>query len=237
MLLRRVIEHVKTQNWFAVGIDFLIVVVGVYTAVWVEGVQGRIEQDRKTAQIIETLRSDLRGSEDFEDSFTSVVQASLMKWEKDVADGKMPPPVFFRVPGSDTPPANTWDALLNMNLGDLLPPDLVFELAFYYSEREGVGRKYIRYIEFVESEILPFLGGDPGYFYQADGRTLKPRFAASMDRMRDWQLDARQNVVWAQCLDRRLEDPDDSSVECHPDFSYDYAAASTAPRDDSPGSR
>jgi hypothetical protein len=29
MILRRVTEHVKSQNWFAVGIDFLIVVVGV----------------------------------------------------------------------------------------------------------------------------------------------------------------------------------------------------------------
>lgn len=29
MLLRRIMEHVNTQNWFAVGIDFVIVVVGV----------------------------------------------------------------------------------------------------------------------------------------------------------------------------------------------------------------
>jgi hypothetical protein len=29
MLLRRVMEHVSAQNWFAVGIDFVIVVVGV----------------------------------------------------------------------------------------------------------------------------------------------------------------------------------------------------------------
>jgi hypothetical protein len=29
MLLRRVVEHVNAQNWFAVGIDFVIVVVGV----------------------------------------------------------------------------------------------------------------------------------------------------------------------------------------------------------------
>ncbi len=33
MLLRRVTEHVKTQNWFAVGLDFLIVVVGVYIGI------------------------------------------------------------------------------------------------------------------------------------------------------------------------------------------------------------
>ena len=30
MLLRRITHHVKTQNWFAVGIDFAIVVVGVF---------------------------------------------------------------------------------------------------------------------------------------------------------------------------------------------------------------
>ncbi len=32
MLLRRIIEHVKTQNWTAVGLDFVIVVVGVLLA-------------------------------------------------------------------------------------------------------------------------------------------------------------------------------------------------------------
>ncbi|MDT8442447.1 MAG: DUF6090 family protein, partial [Desulfuromonadales bacterium] len=35
MILRRVIEHVKDQNWFAVGIDFVIVVVGVFIGIQV----------------------------------------------------------------------------------------------------------------------------------------------------------------------------------------------------------
>lgn len=30
MLLRRVMEHVRAQNWFAIAIDFVIVVVGVF---------------------------------------------------------------------------------------------------------------------------------------------------------------------------------------------------------------
>lgn len=30
MFLRRITKHVKEQNWFAVGLDFLIVVVGVF---------------------------------------------------------------------------------------------------------------------------------------------------------------------------------------------------------------
>ncbi|MEL7016115.1 MAG: hypothetical protein AAFR72_09385 [Pseudomonadota bacterium] len=35
MLLRRITHHVKDQNWFAVGIDFLIVVIGVFIGIQV----------------------------------------------------------------------------------------------------------------------------------------------------------------------------------------------------------
>ena len=35
MLLRRITQHVKDQNWFAVGIDFFIVVVGVFIGIQV----------------------------------------------------------------------------------------------------------------------------------------------------------------------------------------------------------
>ncbi|MBI1393577.1 MAG: hypothetical protein GC152_12615 [Alphaproteobacteria bacterium] len=34
MLLRRVIDHVRTQNWTAVALDFVIVVAGVMLALW-----------------------------------------------------------------------------------------------------------------------------------------------------------------------------------------------------------
>ena len=33
MILRRVMEHVKSQNWTAVAVDFLIVVVGVFIGI------------------------------------------------------------------------------------------------------------------------------------------------------------------------------------------------------------
>ncbi|MEM9014357.1 MAG: hypothetical protein AAGB02_04535 [Pseudomonadota bacterium] len=35
MILRRITEHVKAQNWFAVGLDFVIVVVGVFIGIQV----------------------------------------------------------------------------------------------------------------------------------------------------------------------------------------------------------
>lgn len=35
MILRRVTEHVKAQNWFAVGVDLVIVMVGVFIGIQV----------------------------------------------------------------------------------------------------------------------------------------------------------------------------------------------------------
>ena len=35
MILRSVMGHVRDQNWFAVGIDFLIVIVGVFIGIQV----------------------------------------------------------------------------------------------------------------------------------------------------------------------------------------------------------
>lgn len=32
MILRHITEHVKAQNWFAVGLDFVVVVIGVGVA-------------------------------------------------------------------------------------------------------------------------------------------------------------------------------------------------------------
>jgi len=59
MLLRRVMQHVKDQNWFAVGIDFLIVVTGVFIGIqvanWNEG-----RRDRQSEQeYLDRLRQEL----------------------------------------------------------------------------------------------------------------------------------------------------------------------------------
>ena len=62
MLLRSVIKHVKDQNWFAVFLDFLIVVVGVFIGIqandWnAQRVEQSLEQD-----YLERLREDVEES-------------------------------------------------------------------------------------------------------------------------------------------------------------------------------
>jgi hypothetical protein len=63
MLLRRVIEHLRKQEWTAIAIDFVIVVVGVFVGLqvsnWNEARANRGIVDRHLAEIVEDLDSHL----------------------------------------------------------------------------------------------------------------------------------------------------------------------------------
>ncbi len=59
MLLRRITRHVKEQNWFAVGIDFVIVVIGVFiglqVANWNEARVTAQSDAARTAALLDDL--------------------------------------------------------------------------------------------------------------------------------------------------------------------------------------
>src|SRR3954467_799030 len=63
MILRRVVEHAKTQNWFAVTLDFFIVVMGVFIGIevanWNQARQDRQEERLYYGQLLVDLRGDL----------------------------------------------------------------------------------------------------------------------------------------------------------------------------------
>jgi hypothetical protein len=68
MLLRRVIEHVRTQNWTAVGIDFCIVVVGILLALeiseWNEARQDRARERAYLGRIAAELSQSITDIEE-----------------------------------------------------------------------------------------------------------------------------------------------------------------------------
>jgi hypothetical protein len=59
LLLRRISEHVKDQNWFAVGIDFIIVVVGI--VIGLQAQQWLVEHGRRLSeqQYLDRLHNDV----------------------------------------------------------------------------------------------------------------------------------------------------------------------------------
>ena len=58
MLLRRFTQHVKEQNWFAVGLDFIIVVLGVFIGLQVANWNGSRAEAKREAFYITALHED-----------------------------------------------------------------------------------------------------------------------------------------------------------------------------------
>ena len=65
MILRRITEHLKTQNWTAVGLDLLIVVIGVFIGTQVSNWNQERVQKRETAQLLVELKPALNAFTDF----------------------------------------------------------------------------------------------------------------------------------------------------------------------------
>ena len=59
MLLRRITEHVKDQNWFAIGIDFAIVVVGVFIGIQVSNWNERLGFEKREEALMRELRNEM----------------------------------------------------------------------------------------------------------------------------------------------------------------------------------
>ena len=60
MRARRVVEHLESQNWAAIVIEFIIVVLGVFIGIQVSNWNENLVTDRTAARFTEDLKTDLR---------------------------------------------------------------------------------------------------------------------------------------------------------------------------------
>lgn len=59
MIPRRVYEHVRTHNWFAVAIDLVVVIIGVFIGIQVANWNATRLDDNRAHQYLERIRGDL----------------------------------------------------------------------------------------------------------------------------------------------------------------------------------
>ena len=204
MILRRVISHFRNQEWTAIAIDFLIVVLGVFVATQVTNWNAERAAHDRRKQIVEALVADLQDAGAVQAGFVSMIDTGVAEWQVAFDAGELPPPFYYRIMGSDTGP-KTWETVQQMPLSDMFDPVTIFDLSFYYAELDGVGVKYVRYVTFVENEVLPNVKRDSAVFYLDDQSALKPELAANVDRLVDFRNDSARLGRWTQCLVYRLE--------------------------------
>lgn len=75
MLLRRVTQHVKTQNWFAVIVDFVIVVVGVFVGLQVQDWNDARKERLEGQALLDRLHTEIRALIDAHDHELNVLRA------------------------------------------------------------------------------------------------------------------------------------------------------------------
>lgn len=127
MLLRRVIEHVKTQNWTAVGLDFFIVVVGVFIGIQVANWNEARSERRAEAGYLRSLKEDV----DF--SITSVKRLRSMLGKQQSAHETLY--LFSTDPDAQIPPLEM-QSLLSHGVFHL-PPLLVNQTTFEALKSSG----------------------------------------------------------------------------------------------------
>ena len=214
MILRRLTDALRKQDWFTVVIETLIVVLGVFLGLQVNNWNEARAAESRRAEIIRALATDLRDAIYVQEQLqVSVIDTGLTVWHAAYERGEQPVPFYFRIDGSDKAPL-TWTVLQQMDIAGLFDPVMLFDLNFYYSELDGVGEKYVRYVTFVETEILPYEKSDSMHFYTPDGKSLRPTYQANMDRLREYRGEVRRLSSWSACLTERLESGKEFSASC-----------------------
>jgi hypothetical protein len=146
MILRRVVEHAKTQNWFAAALDFFIVVLGVFVALevanWNQARQNRQEERRYYGQLLVDLRGDLdafsraeRRADAHDEAAQLVIDRLSGKAADQASPGRMAVAIhyagFIYIPYASR---GTYNELVSTgNLGLLRNPRLKSEIANYYA--------------------------------------------------------------------------------------------------------
>lgn len=136
MLLRRVIEHVRNQQWTAVGIDLVITIVGVFIGIQVANWnEARVEQERAHAYL-ERIQSDLQAD-------LANYDNRLKFWNDVSTYGRR---CLDYIETGDRKGASAWQVLLACQQGSQLAE--YFTTSATYDELRGAGGLHL--IESVE---------------------------------------------------------------------------------------
>lgn len=134
MILRRLTRHIKDQNWFAVALDFLIVVVGVFIGIqlgnWnAERANARLGEEY-LRQLTRETQVNLAGIES-QAAYYSAVLDSVIRTDELLRETDPDPRAIivnaYRATeiAYATPVRSTWDQIISSGHLGLLPKDAV----------------------------------------------------------------------------------------------------------------
>jgi len=146
MLLRRVTKHVRNQNWFAVALDFVIVVVGVFIGIqvanWNESQAdrrlGRYYLDRLAVDLTDDLEMSTRTVSYYKQVLDSVERTETLLLQANPDEKTLVVAAYRATEVSGAAVASaTWDQIVSSgHVGLLRDSSLENSLANYYKVQQ-----------------------------------------------------------------------------------------------------
>ena len=162
------------------------------------------EDDQRARQTYAALLGEVRTFLERAPAVAGEMQAAIDTWTAAREAGERPAPPFYREPRAETPPTAIWEATLASGGVALLDPTLFNELAVFYNRVTSASDRYLRYNALTEAEVLPYVSGDPAYFYDVDGR-LRGLYRMHLDLLREIRLEIEQLVAEAAAVQASIE--------------------------------
>ncbi|NND72837.1 MAG: hypothetical protein HKN43_14765 [Rhodothermales bacterium] len=167
MILRRVIQHVRNQEWTAIAIDFLIVVIGVFVGIqvsnWNESQADSRRGQEYANRLLADLQKDLQGRRNHVAYFAAVnasADQTIALLQEPTPDAAMLVVNAYRATeySSVRQTRSTWDEIVSSGSVGLLPQTAVETgLADYYavdlSERDRAALEASPYRRLVRTTL------------------------------------------------------------------------------------
>ena len=176
-------RHFRNRDWFGIGLELLTVVLGVLLGLQASQWAAERQERAYRTQIIAALGATLDDFRVHGREIGLTMDSQIAEFEQARAKGRSPSPPVYREPGGERPPTRAWDAIVATGVARSIEPRLFFRLASFFNRADSYGERYIRYNIVSETHVMPYLN-NPAHFYAADD-TLRPEYAAYLDRLRD----------------------------------------------------
>jgi hypothetical protein len=170
-----------------VALELFIVFVGVSAAFAVENYRDARAQNERRETVYRALDRELKQmAETHGPALQRQMTEQLQTWDRAVARGEKPLPPAFRIPDAERPPTGVWNAAVATGTIELVDPELMFELARFYTRAESAGDLYQRYSAAAQIHVWPHLDEGSAAFWEPDG-DLRLEIAAHVQRLRDFR--------------------------------------------------
>ena len=188
-------------HWELIGrfaFELVIIIVGVTAAFALENARQTREEARYRVQMVSALRTSLDDWAVHGREVDQRIDALLREYDAARQQQQQSPLPIYRESGGERPPTRAWDGIVATGAARALEPKLFFQLARFHGRADSFGDRYLRYNNFSEERVLPYVS-EPRVFYDQRGQ-LKPEYAAYLDRLRDLQRELRALIIEAAQL-------------------------------------